>query len=343
MDDSEREELRASLGLPRNYVEDPNQSKFKVRYEKLIEDLPFDELGKYAFVGATWPAAIFYYSPTIVSAIVFETIAWLLMIFQGWPIYFVAGFALLIVAVVHEDFKQINRYARITFWVACAMALIYFIYPFDVKSHQREIKATSNFITEVYFPTFEKEIDNPKVYVDSNFVSSRAEIYDSFIVKTDFLKEFRETCVVALAAAKDGSGKLLWKTRYDKIEFVFSSGDSIPYTNCDDFTVDPVGKLSFEVKQTWSQKNSVDVWGRFDFASDPFSDEPAPSGTQVEVLFAELTDPQNFKVVATFELQKTWWGEVTIPLNTPMLGKLHLKAQNGLPETFSEVFEVREE
>jgi hypothetical protein len=343
MDELEREELRSSLGVPRNYVDDPNQSKFKARYENFINRLGFDEFGKYAFVGLTWPAAIFYYSPTIISAVVFESIAWLLLIFQGWPIYFVAGFALMIVAIVNKDFVQINRYGRWFFWATCAIALIYFIYPFDVKSHQREIKATSNLITDVYFPTFEKEVDNPKIYIDSSFASSRDEIYDDFNKEAKFLQEFRSTCLVALAAAKEGSGKLIWKSRYEKIEFVFTSGDAIPYTTCDDFTADRTGELSFEVKQTWSQRNSVDIWGRFDFASDPFSNQPAPSGTKVEVLFADLTDPQNFKSVASFELQESWWGEVSIPLTKPVLGKLHLKAQNGLPETFSEVFEVKEE
>jgi hypothetical protein len=85
------------------------------------------------------------------------------------------------------------------------------------------------------------------------------------------------------------------------------------------------------------------VWGRFDIVGDEFSSADAPKGTIVEVLLSEPEDGVNFEVIARFELRSDWYGEVTIPLSKPMLAKLNMKAQNGLPATTSEVQRIEPE
>ena len=340
MDQNERDELRSSLGVPRTYVRDPNQSLFKSRFKNYIDSLEIDEIWKYAIIGISWPISLFYLTSTIVSAIVFEVIFILLIIFQGWPIYFFAAFCAFAGAITHEEFKTYNRFIRYGFWGTCVSVMIYILYPFDVRAHEKNIKATSTHITNVIFPTFEKSSESPQIFIDSSFAKSRDDFYSDFTVKSAFYAEFSETCEVALIAASEGAGKLIWKQTFDKIEFVLSNGEVIPFSDCEDFNQEKEGELTAKFEPTWAKSKSIDAWGRVDFAGEEFSDAKAPSGVVVEVLFAELDTPDDFKVVSSFVLRSDWYGEVEVPIDRPVFAKLQMKAQSGLPETESQAFRV---
>jgi hypothetical protein len=343
MNEDERDELRSSLGLPRTYVEHPDQSAFLNKVQRYIDDLPVDDLTKPYITGLLWPVTLFYLMNTLVGAIVLEIVFIALIIFQGWPIYFVAALAAGIGAQTYGDFRQYNLFVRYGFWATCVIVLIYFIYPFDVRAHERNIKATSTHITDVIFPTFEKTAEYPRIFLDNKYARSRDDFYGNYDVKAAFYAEFAETCKVGLEAAADGAGKLIWKERFDKIEFVLSSGESIPFTDCDDFSQSKLGELTAKFEATWDKPKSIDAWGRFDFVGEGFSDADAPRGTFVEVLFSDPEDGVNFEVVASFELKSDWYGEVEIPVSKPVLAKLYMKAQNGLPETTSKAVLVEPE
>jgi len=336
MNKDERDELRSSLGVPRTYVEHPDQSAFLNKFRRAIEDLPVAELTKPYITGLFWPISLFYLSKTLLGAIVLEIVFIALIIFQGWPVYFLAALAAGIGAQAYEDFRELHPVVRYGFWSACTALLIYLVYPFDVRAHERNIKATSSHITDVIFPTFEKTGVFPQIFLDDKYVRSRDDLYGSYEVKAAFYAEFEKTCTVGLAAAADGAGKLVWKERFDKIEFVLVNGELIPFTSCEDFSQTREGELTAKFEPTWDKLKSIDAWGRFDFIGDEFSDTDAPKGTFVDVLFSDPEDGVSFKVVGSFELRSDWYGEVTIPVSKPMLARLYLKAQNGLPETQSE-------
>jgi hypothetical protein len=341
MNDQDRNELRDSLGVPRRYVEDPSVSPFKKSFKKFLDGLPGDEITQHAISAMLWPVSLFYFASSILGAIVFELIFWIVIIFQGWPVYLVFAFAVLCVSPIQEDFSKMNRWLRYSFWSLCALILVYFIYPFDVRGHQQDIKSTSALITKVDFPTFDQTSELPTIYVDKSLATSREEILSNYLKLSEFQSEFRETCEVAIAAAKSGSGKLIWKETFDEIKFVFSNDDSLTYSSCEDFALVKRAELSVRFEPTYNKKESIDVWGRFDFTDSKFSNATAPAGTIVDVLFSDPSTGTGFEIVGSFELKPDWWGEVTIPLSKPMLAKLHLRSQNSLPDSTSETIRIQ--
>jgi len=335
VDEREREGLRSSLGVPRKQVDSPGNSTFGYKLELFISSLPGDFFWQMSLTGILWPISLFYLTSNLVGTVVLQVIFWLLIIFEGWPIYFIAAFFTAMGSLVYKDFRSFNRWVRYIFWGACLAPLLYFLYPFDIKAHEKTINSSSSHILQVEFPAFESTANRPRIYIDKNYANSWSEFKENLDTQLAFYQEFKKTCQVGLAIANDGIGALIWKEKFDEIEFVLISGETMRFSSCEDFEPKK-GKISVKFRPTWEKINSVDVWGRFDFVGDEFSDTKAPGGVKVEVLLSDINDGVNFTKFAEFELKDSWYGEVTIQTVNPMLGKLYIKAQKGLPEVTSE-------
>jgi hypothetical protein len=338
---NDRDELRSSLGAPRYTQIDSTQSKFKRSFENYIYSLPIDTVWQLGLIGLIWPVSVFYLSSTLIGAIIFEVLFFTIVLTQGWPGYLFIAFFCFGAAAVNEEFSELNRWYRAAIWGGLALVLGYIFFPFDVRSHEKNIMQTSSNINLVTYPRFGDDLNAPTIFIDESFTPTLSSLLDNFIKQVDFRKEFEETCLVSVAAGKEGSGAWLWKETYDEIIFSFADGRSLELPNCDAFTEPITPELTAKFEPTWSTPNSIDAWGRIDFPPGIFNNADSPSGTVIEVLFSNSLTDQNFKVVGSFQVAPDpWWGEVVVKLNKPVLGKLRLPAQNGLPETFSEVFRV---
>jgi hypothetical protein len=339
---NDRDELRASLGGPLHGQQDTSISKFKTSFENYFESLSIDPIWRLAIIGLIWPVSVFYLSSTLFGAIVFEILFWAIVFTSGWEVYFFIAILCFGVTVVHKYFSELSRWYRAGIWSVLAIGLAYIVFPVDLRSHESDIRETSSYISSVAFPRYGDDLEAPTIYVDKSFTPTLDSLLDNFNKQIEFRREFKQACITGLAAAKDGGGFLIWKETFDEVIFAFADNRELPFTNCDKFTEPVKAELIAEVEPTWSTPNSVDIYGRIEFAPAEFHGAVVPANTIVEILFSNSLKDQNFQVVDQFALNGDfWWGETTLKIAKPVLGQLRFPAQNGLPEYMSPIFEVR--